>query len=770
MNHFAAGEPEPYNEQEHDDPPGVGLMDLTGRQIGRYLIGQRIGSGGVATVYRAFDQVQGQTVALKVLLPSADEKSYTRFRREALTAGALRHPNIVRILQVGTAPHGEVAYIAMELVEGESLADLLVQRRTLTPAEACALLTPIADALGFAHEAGIIHRDVKPSNILLRPVGRGAPGGVTLESLEYPVLPLLSDFGIARALDAPELTSAGRTVGTPAYMAPEQAAGSRAVDGRADIYALGTVLYRCVTGRLPFVGTATQILHAHVYDPLLIESALLAELPPDLVAVLQRALAKRPEDRFAAPAEMAAAMHAIAQRGDPIQSPDATSTMTQAIPVPFARPQEPSGTTILVQGLHGATATTTTSAATGAPPTVVGAAPPPPPTPPATEAAATPASSSRWGLWAAAFALLILAAGTLGTLITLSQRDRASGATPTAPAVIMLTLTRTPTPSPSPTLRATAPPVNTVVIILPGDGAPTATLPIFVPATDTPAPPTESVPPTATPTATATLTAMPTLMATSTLAPSLTATPTWTPLPSPTPTATQPPTPTATQTPTDVPTVAPTAAPTATETPTSAPTETPTQTPTETPTESPTETLTETLTETPTVTPTETSAEPPPTVESPAEVSCNTPPDAAFNAHIAQLGKDEQAGFTCASGDARAVQARLLPFEQGTMLQPGGAAIYVDLQNGGWLRATPAWQIGDPEPIVGAPAPEGLYLPSGIFAAAWTESALQGALGYALVPEASAFAALIQQFPGGTLVVNVATEMIYSYAESDKVR
>ncbi|MFO7632405.1 MAG: protein kinase, partial [Caldilinea sp.] len=340
-------------EDRDDDRPilGAGLTDLTGKQIGRYLIGQQLGSGGVATVYRAYDQVQGQTVALKLLLPGADDKAYTRFRNEAMTAGALRHPHIVRILQIGTAPQGEVAYIAMELVEGESLADLLRQRGRLRPEESANLLEPIARALAVAHSQGVVHRDVKPGNILLRPVSPGAPNSVQIEALEHPVVPLLTDFGIARALDAPELTNMGRTVGTPAYMAPEQCAGSREIDGRADIYALGAVLYRCIAGRFPFTGTTTQILHAHVYDPLTIEEGVYRQLSPLMVEVLQRSLAKRPEDRYTNASELADALAVAAgrtvRRADKLAS-DATATLTMtALPITSAS-VETSSTTVLV--------------------------------------------------------------------------------------------------------------------------------------------------------------------------------------------------------------------------------------------------------------------------------------------------------------------------------------------------------------------------------------------------------------------------------------
>ncbi len=283
-----------------------GFLDLTGREIGRYRIQQRLGRSGVTTVYQAYDSVDDVPVALKVLLHGSDAKLYNRFRQEAQTAAKLHHPHIVRTLRVGVTPSSDTAYIAMELVEGEDLAALLSTRRRLSAEESCLLLEPIARALAYAHSQGVVHRDVKPSNILLRTVGGEVEGSVILDVLDYSVVPLLGDFGIARALDLPELTSWGRTVGTPAFMAPEQARGARTVDHRADIYALGAVFYRCITGRQPFIGSTVQILHAHVYESVTISEEIQRNLSQRHIQILQRTLAKDPEARYQSALELAA--------------------------------------------------------------------------------------------------------------------------------------------------------------------------------------------------------------------------------------------------------------------------------------------------------------------------------------------------------------------------------------------------------------------------------------------------------------------------------
>jgi serine/threonine-protein kinase len=312
---------------------------LTGRVIAQYLVGERLGGGAMAAVYRAQDQNIDRSVAIKVLLPGADPTMQERFRREADLVKDLVHPNIVRTLQVGRSRG--ISYIAMELVEGTSLGELLERKGNFSVADCCHLLAPIADALGYAHAKGIVHRDVKPSNILLKRANPGSPGSVVIANLPYPVIPLLSDFGIARAADAPELTNAGRTIGTPAFMAPEQCVGSAEIDGRADIYALGAVLYRCLVGKPPYAGSTTQILHAHVYDPLLIPDEVAASLPVALERILKHSMAKEPPQRYPTIELMATEMRAAANSplpppARPAEEIDPTMTMA-SLPVAQSR-------------------------------------------------------------------------------------------------------------------------------------------------------------------------------------------------------------------------------------------------------------------------------------------------------------------------------------------------------------------------------------------------------------------------------------------------
>ncbi|MEM7538930.1 MAG: protein kinase [Chloroflexota bacterium] len=287
------------NQNSTNGSEGDGLLStMTGKVIGHYKVEGLMGGGTLSAVYRATDKILDRHVALKILMPGADRTARERFRREAKMATTLDHEHIVETLQVGQTSSDGVSYIAMELVEGLSLAELLEQHQTLELSDATNLLEPVARALAYAHRKNVVHRDVKPSNILLRKVAPNTPNSVQLSVLDYPVVPLLSDFGIALALDSPELTNVGRTIGTPAYMAPEQCSGSRDVDGRADIYALGTVLYRCIVGHPPFVGTTTQILYSHVYDPLTIPQEMMDKLPEEAINVLRYTLMKEAQHRY----------------------------------------------------------------------------------------------------------------------------------------------------------------------------------------------------------------------------------------------------------------------------------------------------------------------------------------------------------------------------------------------------------------------------------------------------------------------------------------
>lgn len=709
--------------------PPSGFTGLTGQQIGRYLIGQPLGSGGAATVFRAYDQVQGATVALKLLLPGADEKAYDRFRREATLAGALRHPHIVRILQIGIAPKGEVAYIAMELVEGESLSDLLTMRGRLRPEETANLLEPIARALAYAHRQGVVHRDVKPGNILLRTASPGAPNSVQLEALEYPVIPLLSDFGIARALDAPELTVAGRTVGTPAYMAPEQCAGSRDVDGRADIYSLGAVIYRCLTGRLPYSGTTTQILHAQVYEPLVIEDAILRTLPPLLVDVLQRSMAKRPEDRYADADALGDALAAVAGRVLPGASAapgdGSTATLTlSAIPVTQPPPAAPRAT-VLVPGLgeslpaagaggqqplyaspanpqapHGQP-----SGAGGAPGAVPGSVPPgrePTRTNPLLRSAGSTGGAYATGGSQSppvepATLQEIEEPGGLGSrLERLNWPGLAISAVIGLFAILLIALfgiqgpglldrlVGGPTP-PGEVSQATGTPG-----LLPG-GVITTTV-------------------TATPTASATPSAMPS--ATGTASPVPTATDTATP---------EPPTATPVPPPTDTPLPAPTATPTWTPLPTATPLATPTPGP------------------------------------NPTLAACLGQIDPGLQTYLLAQDPAMQAVYGCPDGPPLVGIAQSWPFERGYIvgfnMTPDMLVVYTAGQQ--WERQfVPEGQpLGEPPPGE-APPPEGLYLPTGRFGALWAQGERRNELGYATAAGPGEFPAVYQSFPSALLILN----------------
>jgi tRNA A-37 threonylcarbamoyl transferase component Bud32 len=277
-------------------PPSPPAPSDAGQLIGgRYRLEHRIAGGGMASVWEAVDEVLTRRVAVKLLHPhlAADEQFVARFRREAVAAAGLTHPSIVSIFD--TCSDGQTEAIVMELVRGTTLRAELDRRGRFEPADAVSVAAEIADALRAAHQAGIVHRDVKPANVLLSTDGRV----------------LVADFGIAKAIDGLELTGEGTTLGTAKYLAPEQVEG-KPVDGRADLYATGVILYELLCGRPPFIadteaGTALARLHR---DPEPLRS-IRPELSPELEAVVLRALARDPADRYLTAAELRDALRAL---------------------------------------------------------------------------------------------------------------------------------------------------------------------------------------------------------------------------------------------------------------------------------------------------------------------------------------------------------------------------------------------------------------------------------------------------------------------------
>ncbi len=259
---------------------------------GRFLIERLLGRGGMSSVWQAYDEELGRAVAIKLLharrLESAD--SVDRFEREARTLALLAHPGIVTVIDRGETDGRP--FIVCELVNGRDLHERIALEGSLPIAEALAIAVQVASALAYAHERGVIHRDVKPHNVLLTADGHAK----------------LTDFGIARVDDAPALTQAGRVLGTGDYVAPEQAQG-HPLDGRADIYALGALLFHCLTGGPPYRGASfVEIAEQHLRAPVPDVQARREEVSDGVAAIVAKALAKRRDDRFADVGEMRAAL------------------------------------------------------------------------------------------------------------------------------------------------------------------------------------------------------------------------------------------------------------------------------------------------------------------------------------------------------------------------------------------------------------------------------------------------------------------------------
>jgi serine/threonine protein kinase len=277
---------------------------MPGTIADRYELGDRLGSGGMSTVYKATDKVLERTVAVKVLAEhlSDDEKFVARFRREALAVAKLVHPNIVQVYDTGV--DGGRHFIVMEYVEGRSGAQLLQRYGQLEPRIAIDIAAEACAGLEYAHKQGIVHRDVKPGNLMV--IGGPASAAGEKEAMTVKI----ADFGIARAAEQTRLTQVGSVVGTAAYLSPEQSRGEEAT-GISDVYSLGVVTYQLLTGRLPYEGNSlAELAIRRENERPLPPSSYEPDVPPELSAAVLRALESAPEDRYADALDLAAALRA----------------------------------------------------------------------------------------------------------------------------------------------------------------------------------------------------------------------------------------------------------------------------------------------------------------------------------------------------------------------------------------------------------------------------------------------------------------------------
>ncbi len=290
----------------------------------RYQVEARIGAGGMAEVYRGFDPILNRTVAIKVLLPqfARDTSFVARFRREAQAAARLNQPNIVGVFDTGA--DGDTQYIVMEFVEGRTLGEFMQTGRRPTPVQSAEIAQKICAALTAAHAVGVIHRDIKPGNVMVTRDG-------TVKVM---------DFGIARVLGPETAPQTSAVLGTASYLSPEQAQGSP-VDARTDIYSLGAVLYEMLTGRPPFTGdTPVAVAYKQVNETPVVPSQLNPDVPARLDAVVMKALAKNPSNRYQTAEEFSADLERVIKGQDveatPLMAGAAAGAATQVI----SRPQQ----------------------------------------------------------------------------------------------------------------------------------------------------------------------------------------------------------------------------------------------------------------------------------------------------------------------------------------------------------------------------------------------------------------------------------------------
>lgn len=288
-----------------------------GEMVGGYRVLEQLGQGGMATVYKAYHEQLDRHVAIKVMHQNflEDESFLMRFRREAQIVARLEHPNIISVYDYNE--HQGQPYLVMKYVEGETLKRTL-SRGAPSLDEVLHVMTSVGSALTYAHEKGVLHRDIKPSNIII----------------DSSNTPYLADFGLARIAQAGESTmSADMLLGTPHYISPEQAKGIKNLDGRADLYSLGVVLYELLVGRVPYTAdTPYAIVHDHIYAPLPLPSAVNPDIPETVEGVLLKSLAKDPNDRYQTANEMVADLRSAIRESNLTElNPDRASVASVSI-------------------------------------------------------------------------------------------------------------------------------------------------------------------------------------------------------------------------------------------------------------------------------------------------------------------------------------------------------------------------------------------------------------------------------------------------------
>ncbi len=431
------------------------MPDLIGRTIGKYRIVARLGRGGMAEVYKAYQPGLDRYVAIKVLHSylSDDPDFIGRFEREARAIANLRHPNIVQIFDFDV--EDDLYYMAMEFIDGPTLKAELRERsqqgKIFSPEESARIMAALCDAIDYAHRHGMVHRDLKPANFIINRDGQI----------------LVLDFGIAKIVGATQYTVTGAVAGTPAYMSPEQGQGKRG-DNRSDIYSLGVVLYEMMTGRVPFdADTPFAVIMKHITDPLPMPRSIKPDIPEAVERVILKALAKDPDDRYQSALDLATALRNAV--GLSMQDTLVRNPVTTLAPTPQVRELTPDDEAFTPLP-HATPPSATRLSPTGDTPGTGTVLSPP----------ATPSALPKWLLWGGAALALVIIAGLSGLLLFNGQREKQNDTQATALAqnqldlaqtVMMQTATAmhdsgapTDTPTPTeipPTATNTPPPTNT---------------------------------------------------------------------------------------------------------------------------------------------------------------------------------------------------------------------------------------------------------------------------------------------------------------------